>query len=403
MKICAVTTWLPYRDGVSLYSAQLYEHISKKAEVIVLANIIDSLTSNEKILSVPGYYRVIRCWKRGDFLYPFKIFSKVLMEKPSLIHLQYGWLLYGDKLSPLLFPLLLLLLRLTKRPVIVTMHTIIGNRPRLYENRMINFMAKAIIIFLTKAIVNISNKIIVHNSLMKKTLENLYSLHKYSWKIVVIPHGVREAPKKLRKPRRRKTTIILSLGFVRKGKGIEYLIEAFRRFSDNHPKATFIIVGGKHAHDSDEYIKLIKNMLLSNGTKNIIFVGFVDEEKLDRLILESDIIVLSSLERWYVEASGSLARVAMYGKPIVCSRVPKFEIDLKDREDCVMVNPDDPKELTEALLLLASNKSLCRKIGRNLMKKFKDRTWSKVSKQHIELFRSSLKGYWAGESQRMLS
>lgn len=386
MKICAVTTWPPHRDGVALYSAQLYEHICEKVNVKVLANVVDSF---REISGIEENCEVIRCWRRGSIIYPFRIFSKILMERPDIIHLQHGWLLYGDKFALLLFPLLLMLLRLTGKPIVVTMHTIIGENPRFHESKIVNFMAKIVILFTTRTIVKLSHRIIVHNFLMKRVLEDLYSLRKEGEKILVIPHGVREKPQKTRKDGGIEKNRILSIGFLRKEKGVEHLVEAFRIFSDRYPEATLIFAGGKHAHNSEDYISLLKKRF-SSKLKNIIFAGFVDEKTLDNLILESKVIVLPSSGKHFIEASGVLSRVAMYGKPIICSRVPKFEADLEDGKDCIMVDMDDPNKLSEALSLLMSDENLRRKMGRNLRRKFRDRVWSKVAEQHINLFKNLL-------------
>ncbi|MEM2699372.1 MAG: glycosyltransferase [Candidatus Bathyarchaeia archaeon] len=385
MKICAVTTWPPHLDGISLYSTQLYGHISRRTEVRVLANI----TNSAETIYEGKDCKVVRCWRRGSITYPLRIFSRILMERPDVIHLQHGWFLYGDKFFPLLFPLLLLLLRSYRRPIVVTMHTVIGEKPKLCENVVLNFIARILIIFLTKTIVKLSDIIIVHNDLMRRALRDLYSLRKDVGKIIVIPHGVMERVKKPKEAAGNKREIkILSLGFIRKSKGIEYLIEAFKEFSRRYQKSTLIIVGGKHAHDNGEYVEMLRKKLSREEMKNIIFTGFVDEENLSRLIWESKIIVLPSLGSHYIEASGSLARVAMYGKPVICGKTPKFKADLKDGENCVMVEFNNPKELTDALLLLAKDAKFRRRIGRNLSKKFRDRVWSRVAEQHVNLFKN---------------
>jgi glycosyltransferase involved in cell wall biosynthesis len=364
--------------------------MSRRIEVRVLANVLDPRDLSCETPDAESHCSVIRCWRRGSVTYPFKIFNKVFLEKPDIVHLQHGWLLYGDGFSPLLFPLLLLILHLTRKPLIVTMHTVIGEKPRLYGNRVINFMAKVAIMLLTKSIVKLSTRVIVHNDLMKRTLMEAYSLRRDGWKILVIPHGVKEVQRKPKKISGNKNIRILSLGFIRKWRGIEYLIEAFKIFSSSYPEATLVIAGGKHAHDDEEYIRRVKKKLIDEGVKNVVLTGFVDEETLDRLIQESEIIVLSSLASYYIEASGSLARIAMYGKPIICSRVPKFEADLEDGKDCIMVEMDDPKKLADALFILAKNVNLGRNLGRNLKKKFRDRVWSKVAEQHIKLFEGLL-------------
>lgn len=386
MKVCLITTWPPYPDGISFYSAQLYGHICGKMEVKVLAN---SFGSVERDFRMEGNCKIIRCWRRGSLFYPFKIFSRVIAERPDIIHLQHGWLLYGDKIFPILFPLLLLLLRLSGKPIVVTMHTVVGGRPRLHKNIIFNFMARMAIIFLTRSIVKLSNAVIVHNNLMKEALKNMYSSRKDDWKIFVIPHGVREMAGRSGDFPGDGRVKILSLGFIRRSKGIEYLIEAFKIFSAICPESTLVIVGGKHPHDDEGYIRSLMERL-SGETSNIILTGFVDEEKLDELIWNSEIIMLPSLGDYYIEASGSLARVAMYGKPIICSKVPKFKADLEDGKDCIMVEFDKPEKLANALLLLAKDADLRRRIGRSLVNKFKDRVWCRVAEQHIDLFRSLL-------------
>ena len=390
MKICAVTTWPPHRDGVALYSAYLYGHMSKNAginEIIILANKSDS-SAPFKINLEKDRCKVVRCWRRGSFLYPFKIFRDVLKENPNIIHLQHGWLLYGDKIHALLFPALLFFLRLLHKPVIVTIHTVVRRKARLYNNRIVNFMAKIAIIFLTRTIVKLSDRVIVHNHLMKKILEESYSLKKEEKKIFVVPHGVKEILKKPMENTRENGAIqILSLGFIRKKSGIEYLIEAFKSFSANYPNTTLVIVGGRHAHDKEDYTEAIKR-ILANSPKNIVFTDFIDEEKLDELIWKSEIVVLSAVEDCYIEASGSLARVAMYGKPVICNRVPKFEIELKDGEDCIMTKPKDKGSLMKALTLLFKDAKLRERLGCKLKEKFRGKCWSNVAKRHLELFKS---------------
>ena len=390
MKICAITTWPPHRDGISLYSAYLYTYISKHAKVKVLANIIDTtIPSDTKLPGLSGRCDIVRCWRRDSILYPSAIFSNALKERADINHLQHGWLLYGGKTAPLLFPILLFFLRLTGRPLITTMHTVIAGKPRLHRSRIVSFLSRTIIVFLTKLIVKISDKVIVHNLLMKKALEDLYLLKKYSQKIHVIPHGVMETVN-VGGGKRGGEVKILSLGFVRKGKGVEYLLEAFKAYSFKYPNAILIIAGGRHAHDREDYISLMRRKVSGDMLKNVIFTDFVDEEKLDKLILESHIIVLLSRGEYFIEASGTLARVAMYGKPVICSRVPKFKADLEDGKDCIMVESDNPKSLAEALLLLTNNRSLREEIGRNLKMKFKNRVWGKVAEQHIHLFKAAL-------------
>ena len=389
MKVCAVTTWPPHRDGVALYSAELYTHISDMVDIKVIANIPKG----------PHAYKhhrmkeriVLRCWKRGGFTYPLHIFRSALKERPNVLHLQYGWLLYGSLMSSILFPFLLFLFRLSRRPCVVTMHTVIRRNAHVYDNPVVNLLARIAILFISRFIIKVSDRVIVHNHLMKKALQRECASQREEHKIVVIPHGVKKASEKTKMSKKSKETQILSLGFIRKSKGIEYLIKAFEKFHEHHPDAKLVIIGGRHVHDKADQVEWLKHLLSSNLSKSVYFTDFIDEQSLDRLIWTSDVIVLSSLERYYIETSGALARVADYGKPIVCSRVPKFESELRDGEDCIMVQPGDTMELAQVLVLLTKNAQLRKKIGENLRIKFKNRYWSDVAKQHYTLYRSILK------------
>jgi phosphatidylinositol alpha-mannosyltransferase len=228
----------------------------------------------------------------------------------------------------------------------------------------------------------------MHNPLMKKIFQTEYI--RKEEKIVIIPHGVKSS-KKPEPSKKDKTIHVLSLGFLRKGKGIEYLFEAFKKFLEKCPDAKLVIVGGSHAHDEEDDSESFRRFLPPNIQKRVLFTGFVDENRLEQLIWRSDLIVLQSTEPYYVEASGALAAVADYGKPVVCSKVPKFQSELQNREHYIGVTPSDSNELAQALALLVENKELRNRLGKNLREKFKSRRWSAVAEEHVNLYRRLLK------------
>ncbi|TSA55803.1 glycosyltransferase [bacterium] len=383
MKVCAVTTWPPHRDGVALYSAELYTQTAKLVDVKVIANIPKQ---QQELSKKDG--DVSRCWKRGPW-YPTRIFRAVFKTRCHVVHLQHGWLLYGSLVSALLFPVLLCFFRLSRKPCVVTMHTIIRKDAHIFANSVANFLARMTVLFVSRCIVHFSDKVIVHNCLMKEILQTEYGAKEE--KIVVIPHGVKNASRKPEFSQKGEKICILSLGFLRKGKGIESLIEAFEKFLEKCPDAKLVIVGGSHAHDKIGYPEGFKQFLAPKLQKKVFFTGFVDETTLERLIWRSDIIVLQSTEPYYVEASGALAAVADYGKPVVCSKVPKFQSELKNGEHYIVVVPSDSAELAQALALLMENKELRSRLGRNLKEKFAGRRWSTVAKEHVSLYRCLLK------------
>ncbi|MFA5363895.1 MAG: glycosyltransferase [Candidatus Bathyarchaeia archaeon] len=381
MKICAVTTWPPHRDGVALYSVELFKQVSKMADVTVVANVSQQ---NCPVKNVGTYDE---CWKRG-LLYPMDVFRSVFHSRCNLVHVQHGWFLYGGILSSLLFPVLLMFFRISRKPCVVTLHTVIRKDAKIYNNFLVNFLAQIGVLWISRCIVHFSDKVIVHNPLMNQVLQTDY--HANTEKIAVIPHGVKEHFSKHEPTQKSENFNILSLGFIRKEKSIENLVVAFDKFLETCPTAKLVIVGTTHAHDNIDYLEELKHRIKLSLQEHVIFMGFVDDNTLEQLIEDSDIIVLQSTEPYYVEASGTLAAVACYGKPVVCSKVPKFVAELQNMKNCVAVNSSDSTELAQAFVLLLTNMELRICLGNSLKEKFTERTWNNVAKLHINLYRCLL-------------
>ena len=387
LSVCAITTWPPYRDGIALYSAKLYERIADLAYVEVIANkvgaYIPSIYSENSIV-------VRRSWTRGGIFSLLQIFCQAVKSKAHLLHIHYGWLLYGFP-STLLIPFLLLTIRLTRKPIVLTMHTVIQRNAKIYDNNLLNKTTNFVIFTLTKLLTKFSYMVIVHNYLMKKSLEENYGCK--GKRIVVIPHGVVRAS--LEKWNRNNTSDklkILSLGFLRKEKKLEYLLRAFFEFSLENPNVQLFLIGGPHPHDNDEYAQNIKKLINDLKLEDKVYlINFVSEGELNKLIHDSDFIVLVSTKDYFIETSGALARVADFGKPVVCSRVPKFQGELKDGYNCLMVTPENVDELVKAMKILAKNNKLKRQLASNLRKHFKSRYWTEVAKMHVSCYGSLLR------------
>jgi glycosyltransferase involved in cell wall biosynthesis len=383
LKVCAVTTWPPHRDGVALYSAELYNQIAKLVKVEVASNI-----SKQKSTKAYGNKVVSSSWKRRPW-YPTTLFRAVFKTRCNLVHVQHGWLLYGGLVHSLLFPVLLGFFRLSRKPCVVTMHSVIRKDAQIYGNFLVNFLARMAVLLISRCITHFSDNVIVHNHLMKQILQTDYNAK--GEKIAIIPHGVKKSSKKPESSKEESEPFyILSLGFLRKEKHIECLLEAFKIFLEDCPYAKLVIVGGSHAHDNTDYSENLQEGIPPKLQEHVLFTGFVDNHILEKLVWKSDVIVLQSSEPNYVEASGALAAVADYGKSLVCSKVPKFQSELQSKKDCIFVEPTDSAEMAQALVLLMKNNELRRCLGKKLREKFKTRYWSAVAKEHVSLYRHLL-------------
>jgi glycosyltransferase involved in cell wall biosynthesis len=387
LRICAITTWPPYRDGIALYSARLYEKIAELAHIEVMANKTGFSVSN---ISNENGIVVHRIWSRNAIFSLLRTFKQTLKCKAHLVHVHYGWLLYGY-FSTFFIPFFLLAVRLTKKPTILTFHTVIQRNAKIYNNTVLNGAANFVIFTLTKLLTIFSCKIIVHSELMKKVLEGNYKCE--SGKVIIIPHGIVKADKDYYSKNVSSNNLtLLSLGFLREEKKLEQVIQGFYEFSKENANAKLLLVGERHPHDTGNYaeklMKLISELKLEG---KVHLVNFVSDEMLDRLIYDCDLIILASTKNYFIESSGALARVADFGKPIICSKVPKFQGELRDGYDCFMFPPGNVDALVKAIKILANNRELREKLVSNLKGNFGERDWAYVARLHLKCYRSLLR------------
>ncbi|MEM3622719.1 MAG: glycosyltransferase family 4 protein [Candidatus Bathyarchaeia archaeon] len=386
LHICAITTWPPYRDGIALYSARLYEKIAELAHIEVMANKTEASVSN---IYNDGIV-VHRIWSRNNIFSLLRTFKQTLKCDAHLIHIHYGWLLYGY-FSTLFIPFFLLAVRLTKRPIILTLHTVIQRDAKIYNNNILNVTANFVIFTLTKLLTKFSCKVIVHNELMKKVLEENYKCE--SEKVVIIPHGVVKADTSYySKNVSNGNLTFLSLGFLREEKKLEQVIQGFYEFSKENADAELLLVGERHPHDTGNYaeklMKLISELKLED---KVHLVNFVSDKTLDQLIYGCDLIILVSTKNYFIEASGALARMADFGKPIICSKVPKFQGELRDGYDCFMFPPGNVDALVKTIKILVNNRELKEKLASNLKRNFGKRYWADVAELHLKCYCSLLR------------
>lgn len=386
MKVCAITTWPPHRDGIAYYSSKLYKEIGEHINVTVIANRVSNLDKQSKVAH--SSVEVIRCWRRGSFLLFPQIFGGAVKSKADVIHVQHGWLLYGSSLVSAFFPLLLLLLRLSSKPIITTVHSVIRReaiREHFAKNYVMRTLSPWTVFFIARLMGLMSCRIIVHNALMKKFLAEEYYLNPS--KIIVIPHGVDRA--EIVKNAQLLPESIMFLGHLRPMKGIEHLLQAFRVLPDRNQHAKLLIVGSPHAHDKLDYLRNLKRLVLDLGlSSKVSLESFVPEDRLNELISASKIIVLPYLDDGFIEASGALARMMDYGKPVVCSNIPKFKGEFRDQSTCVMIETKNITAFAETLNSLLQDANLREEKAKRLKEVAKTRYWNIIAKKHADLYKS---------------
>lgn len=188
-KVAMVSTVLPQTNFCAYLISGLQDHLGEQAEVLAVVDR-DSRNTNVHLCNVHPI------WGK-NLLYPFQIVRFILSERCDLVHVHHEFNMYGGSVTALLFPFLLLLLRLTRQTVVVSIHAVVApqevdvNFLRTFgwpATKLLVPLVRLVFTYIFRSCCLLAHQIIVHASYLRETLISCYGGHATS--ITVIPHGV---------------------------------------------------------------------------------------------------------------------------------------------------------------------------------------------------------------------
>jgi len=139
--------------------------------------------------------------------------------------------------------------------------------------------------------------------------------------------------------------------------GIKVILGAAKKLEDRQ-RIIFRLVGPIR--------KKFKHQIKQQNLKNIKFIDWVPYNKLPEEIAKADICLgghFSSIEKAGRVIAGKTFQFLAMGKAVIVSWNPANNELLKDRENCLMVNMADADDLKRAILELAGDSILRKKIA----------------------------------------
>lgn len=151
------------------------------------------------------------------------------------------------------------------------------------------------------------------------------------------------APDVIRKKYGIEGSIILFFGFIRKYKGLKYLIKSLPEILSKI-KVTLLVVG-EFWKDKNEYTELIKKLEIE---KNVILVDeYVRNEEIGYYFSAADVVVQP-----YVSATGSGVIQTAFGfkTPVIATKVGCLPEVIDDNKTGYLVSPKDSKAIANAVV-----------------------------------------------------
>lgn len=366
---------LPYTwGGLKHYTAELANAVSKYADVTVITprqfvndcfnsdiNIINNFDNITFSINHP-----IKSLSSNNFK-NFLSFSKIKIIydiNPDIIHLT----------TPIIPPLsiYMYLYKINEHyPIVFTKHGIksnVGfNTLRLFEE--ITSLFENLIKF---------NKIIVHGNSDKEILINMGLKPK---NIVIISHGAYSFFRKWENDIREEKNSILFFGYLKRYKGLDYLIKSVPIIQKVIPDIKVIIAG---EGDFSEYEKLIYDK-----SRFEVHNSFIPDYMVSELFQRAKIIVLP-----YTTMSGQsgIANIAYsFGKPVIATNVGDLTEIVDHGKTGYLIPPKDSKAIAESVITLLENEQLNAEMGKKALEKAEiELSWNKIARKTVCLYKSLL-------------
>ena len=297
-------------------------------------NITDNLPCHKIIFTTKLGYKndqiyeeknsfIYRIFKRNSLFSFIKLFSTIKrFTNVKKVLIQFEFSSFGDIFTTILFPILLISLKLSDKKIYFVFHQVIFDLNGLTEYLgwekndwrlpFFNFFLK----LFYQINVALSEKIIV---LEEEFRQRLLKISDQPNKISVISHGVDTNLKIIsQKLARKKLKIenkftILYFGYLTWYKGADLMIEIAKA----NKNFNFIIAGGPSFTQKNKlhYQKYLKKFTFL--PKNLKTTGFVKERQIPLYFSASDLVILPY--RSMISSSGPLSLAFSFEKPVVLS------------------------------------------------------------------------------------
>lgn len=228
-------------------------------------------------------------------------------------------------------------------------------------------------IILKKKVIKYADKIIALTEWEKKELSKFIPEDK----ITIIPHPINiNEFQKYKKPKKKNDEIIIiSVSGVARDRGLDIMAKIWNDIERKYKKIKWFIAGS--ILDKGVYEEIRK---LTNNSKNVIFLGYLQKKDIINLFLKADIYVHPMT---YACFGLSLIEAQVFGLPIVTGN--KAAIPYVVSPDNFLIDVTDINQLKKALITLIEDEELRKKLGNSGKNYIKQFDYSVVRNKFIKL------------------
>ena len=210
------------------------------------------------------------------------------------------------------------------------------------------------------------------------------ALHEYNiapQKLLPVTNGVNlEITKPKGTIEKDNTFRVFYVGYVQEDRGIGTLLFSIARLKDKIGNLRLILAGNARQQDRDYLDKVIRELGLGDC---VDFRGILSHEEVLHLEESSDVCVFPfprEKELHYIYPIKIFEYLAM-SKAVVATNLKGVSIIIKDGENGLLFEPNDPKDMVRAILKIYNNPELRKKIESNARKSVAEYDWNNINER----------------------
>lgn len=373
-EILFVSSYPPRECGIATYSQDLFNAIKEKFGNSFSLKVC-ALENKDAENIYPDDVKYI--FHTSDHLQYIEMAEKINADKKiKLVFIQHEFGLfegaYGENL--------LYFLHTLHKPIVVAFHTVLPNP----DNKLKQMV---------KAIVAVSKSIVVMTNNSDEILRNDYDV--LPEKISVIHHGTHliagiDKNSIKAKYNLEEKYILSTFGLLSPGKCIETALNALPAIVEKFPDTLYCIIGITHPgvvkKEGEQYRELLKEKIAQLGIgKNVRFINkYLSLEELLEILQITDIYFFTSKDPNQA-VSGTLSYAMGCSCVVISTPIPHAKEMLKD-DAGIIVDFQNPVQLSQAAINLLSDSELRRRISLNALHKINSTSWQNSAIAHAKLF-----------------
>ncbi len=189
--------------------------------------------------------------------------------------------------------------------------------------------------------------------------------------------------------------VLAYFGFLNATKGGDTLIAAVGQLAKHGRPVRLLMIGGKvGASDptNREFARHVENVIAREGVADrVVWTGFLPPEEVSAAFAVADMAVLpysdgASFRR------GSLMAALAHGVPVVTT-VPRVHLpELVPEENVILVPPDQPADLAEAIARVADHAGLRARLGEGARRLSRLFAWDRIARDSLALYEALVGG-----------